>query len=555
MSQSTTPDQEVIDAVGAADPAGVPSGSELISGLAYPLLHGAAMGKEAVGLTAELLRIGVGRSETEPTRGDRRFRDPAWQENPVYHRLAQAYLASCLAVDHLVEDLDRNNSRQAEKARFVMGILTSAAAPTNYLPTNPAALKKVLDTGGKSVLRGMSNFLSDLRHNGGMPSTVKRGVLKVGEDLALTPGSVVSRDDLAELIQYTPSTGKVRERPTLVVPPPIGRYYFLDLAPRRSFVEYSVSRGLQTFMLSWRNPTGEQSDWDIDTYAQRVESAIDEVREITGSDDVNVIGFCAGGILTAGVLNHFAATGNTSVHSASFAVTLLDFGLSAPIGAFSSARLLSLARSNSRRAGVISGRAMGSVFSWMRPNELVWNYWVNNYLLGEDPPVFDILAWNADGTNLPAALHGQFLDIFADNTLVQPGGMSVLGEPVDLGSIDVPKFVVGGINDHLTPWHGTYRTVQLLSGESTYVLSNAGHIASLVNPPDNPKASYFTGDTDPELSSQEWLDQAEKQTGSWWEKWADWSVERSGSEKKAPRAAGNKTHPELGPAPGLYVRE
>ena len=284
------------------------------------------------------------------------------------------------------------------------------------------------------------------------------------------------------------------ERPVIVVPPPIGRYYFLDLRPGRSFVEYAVSRGLQTFLISWRNPSKEQADWDIDTYAQRILDAVDAVREMTGAENVNVIGFCAGGILQTAVLNKLAAMGDDRIHSASYAVTLLDFGQSAPISAFSSARLLSFARWKSGRAGVISARAMGNAFTWMRPNDLVWNYWVNNYLMGEDPPVFDILSWNADGTNLPGRLHQQFLDIFEHNPLVTPGGIEALGVA------DRPRArsrcrrtSPGAINDHLTPWKSTYRTTQFLAGDCTFALSNAGHIASLVNPPGNPKASYYTG--------------------------------------------------------------
>lgn len=320
MRQETvTEPDEVADAVGAAEPAGMPSGAELVESLTRPLLHATAVGKEAAALSAELLRIGIGRSEVEPEPRDARFRDPAWSENPLYHRLAQSYVAVCRAVENLVDETDKGDWRQREKTRFAMGILTSAMAPTNFLAGNPAALKKALDTGGRSVVRGLGNFLDDLRHNGGMPSMVRPGALEVGEDLAVTPGSVVARDEVAELIQYTPMTREVYERPTLVVPPPIGRYYFLDLAPGRSFVEYAVSRGLQTFVLSWRNPTAEQAAWDMDTYARRVVEAIDEVKRITGSPDVNVIGFCAGGIIGATVLSHLALHGDTSVHSASFA--------------------------------------------------------------------------------------------------------------------------------------------------------------------------------------------------------------------------------------------
>ena len=313
------------------------------------------------------------------------------------------------------------------------------------------------------------------------------------------------------------------ERPLLIVPPPIGRFYFLDLRPGRSFVEYAAGRGLQTFLLSWRNPTAGQSDWDMDTYARRVSAAIDTCREITGSPDVNVIGFCAGGIITTALLNHLAAAHDDRVHSMSYAVTLLDFGLPAPITAFSGQRLLTFACRRSRHKGIITSREMGSAFTWMRPDDLVFNYWVNNYLMGEKPPAFDILAWNADGTNLPGALHGQFLEIFRDNLLTRPGGLTVLGTPVHLERINVPAFVTGAVTDHLTPWKGCYQTTQLLGGPSTFVLSHSGHIASLVNPPGNPKAHYWTGAA-PGADPEKWLATAEKQQGSWWETWASWVI-------------------------------
>jgi polyhydroxyalkanoate synthase len=387
-----------------------------------------------------------------------------------------------------------------------------------------------------------------------MPSQTDRTVFKVGEDLAISPGGVVARYELAELLQYQPSTTAVRGRPVLIVPPPIGRHYFLDLRPGRSFVEYAVSRGLQVFMLVWRNPGPEQGHWDLDDYAAAVVSAMDTIKEVTGAEDLNVLGFCAGGIITTTVLNHLAAGGDHRVHSASFAVTLLDFASRAPIGAFHSRGLLSLARWKSGRAGIISGRSLGQVFSFMRPDDLVFNYWVNNYLLGEDPPVFDILAWNADSTNLPATLHRQFLQIFENNVLCQPGALNVLGTPVRLDRISVPTYVTGGITDHLTPWQGCYRTTQLIAGPSTFVLSNAGHIASLINPPGNPKASYYTAGS-PGPDPDEWLAGAQQHTGSWWEDWADWILGRSGDERPAPTKLGSHRHPVLDPAPGRYVRD
>jgi polyhydroxyalkanoate synthase subunit PhaC len=556
MSQTHDPSRVAQDAVAATDPIGVPSLGGLLTAASDTLLQGRSVARASVGLAVALSRVAVGLSEVAPARSDWRFKDPTWATNPLYKRMAQGYLAVCDAVDQVLDDMQAaNDPHRAYRARFAMGILTSAAAPTNTLWGNPAAIKRTFETGGANLIRGVRNYVDDLRRNGGMPSMAKPGALQVGEDMAVTPGQVVERDEYAEVLQYAPSTQTVRERAVLVVPPPIGRFYFLDLRPGRSFVEYLVSRGLQTFMLSWRNPKPEQADWDIDAYAARISRAIDVVREITRCDDVNLIGFCAGGILQTAVLNRDAARGDQRVASASYAVTLLDFGLPAPIAAFASPRLLSLARWNSSRQGVIGARAMSGVFTWMRPNDLVWNYWVNNYLMGEDPPVFDILSWNADGTNLPAALHRQFLNIFEHNPLPTPGALESLGTPVDLSTIKVPHYVVGAIADHLTPWKGTYRTTQLLGGDSSFVLSNAGHIASLVNPPGNPKASYFTGPTDADRSPQEWLDGAVQQSGSWWEHWADWALERSGGEKQAPAELGSECNPAREPTPGSYVLE
>jgi polyhydroxyalkanoate synthase subunit PhaC len=556
MPETQNPSEVAEDAVASGDDVALPTLAGLVDGLAATVLRGTAMAKAGVVLGTESARIALGRSEVAPQRGDWRFKDPTWSSNPVYRRIGQLYLAWCAAVDSVLDDVEQTTDpHRAERARFVMNILTSAAAPTNTLLGNPAAVKKTFEVGGANLVRGVEHFVSDLRHNGGMPSMAKPGALKVGVDLALTPGNVIDKDEFAELLLYAPSTETVHERPLLVVPPPIGRYYFLDLRPGRSFVEYATSRGLQTFLISWRNPSAEQSDWNIDTYAQRILDAVDTVREVTGAPDVNVIGFCAGGILQTAVLNKLAATGSDRIHSASYAVTLLDFGQSAPIGAFSSARLLSLARRNSGRAGVISARDMGKAFTWMRPNDLVWNYWVNNYLMGEDPPVFDILSWNADGTNLPAALHRQFLDIFESNPLPKPGAMEALGVPIDLGTIKVPIYVTGAVSDHLTPWKSTYRTTQLMSGDCTFALSNAGHIASLVNPPGNPKASYYTGPLEKNQSPSEWLEGAHQHAGSWWEHWGDWVTERSGDRVTAPVTLGSERLPAQAPAPGSYVRE
>jgi len=549
-------EDEALGIVEAGEAIGIPTVTLLLQGMAMTLAQPRSVARETRRLAGDTLRILAGKSDRGPAKGDRRFADPAWAQNPAFRRLGQEYLSLCESVGHLVDDLDHSQRswQDAERARFVANIVMSAAAPTNFMLSNPAALKRAFDTGGLSMARGARQWWRDVRENGGMPSQTDRSAFEVGTDLAMTTGAVVDRDELAEVIQYTPATATVRRQPVLIIPPPIGRYYFLDLRPGRSFVEYAVSRGLQVFIISWRNPDPGLGGLGMDAYAARIRSAIDVVGEICDTPELSTIGFCAGGILMSTVLNHLAATDAGRVRAASFAVTLLDFDSRAALGAFSAPRLLELARKRSSRAGVITGRQLGNVFSWMRPDDLVFNYWVSNYLMGDPPPAFDILAWNADSTNLPARLHAEFLDIFKHNTLCQPGAVQVLGTGVDLSRITVPTFVTGAITDHLTPWKGCYRTTELVGGPSTFVLSNAGHIASLVNPPGNPKATYYING-EPGAGPDTWFKSAVKQPGTWWEVWADWTAERSGAEVPAPGSVGSGAHPPLEPAPGGYVRD
>ncbi|QJY49607.1 alpha/beta fold hydrolase [Pseudonocardia broussonetiae] len=554
-SVEPVPDDEAdaLDVVEGGEAVGIPSVAGVLKGVASAFAQPGPVTRGAARLARDLVSIGRGTDDHTPHPKDKRFADPAWSTNPIFRRLAQSYLALGAELNRLVDEYENGSAdwHDVERARFAVSALTSALSPTNQLPTNPAALKRAFDTAGASVLRGARQFAHDVRHNGGLPTQTDRTAFTVGEDLGVTPGDVIHRDEVAELIEYRPSTATVHERPLLIIPPPIGRFYFLDLRPGRSFVEYAVSRGLRVFMLSWRNPTAEQADWDIDTYARRILSAVDIVKDVAGVEDVNSLGFCAGGILQTAVLGHLAAKGEHGIHAASYGVTLLDFGVRAPIGAFSAPQALEMARADSRRKGVITAQSLATVFSWMRPDDLIFNYVVNNWLMGERPPVFDILAWNADGTNLPAALHSQFLDIFRSNTLAEDR-LEVLGTPIELGEITAPVFVTGALNDHLTPWTGCYRTTELVGGPSTFVLSNAGHIASLVNPPGNPKASYFIGG-DSSDGPEQWRATAEKRQGTWWEAWADWVVGRSGDERPAPTSGGDAHHPPLEPAPGSYV--
>jgi len=504
------------------------------------------------GLAAEAARITVGRSAIAPDRKDWRFADATWQDNQLYRRVMQYYLAWAESMEAMVTSANLD-WRAEERARFFMGIAVSAAAPTNTFLGNPAALKRAIETGGGSLISGLRNFIDDQRHNGGMPAQVRRDAFVIGKDLAASPGAVIYRDEVCEVLQFAPSTPQVHVRPLVVIPPQINKYYFMDLAPGRSFIEYTVSRGITCFVISWRNPDGRHADWDFDTYAAAALRAIDVARDTANSDDVNVIGMCAGGILTATVLNHLAHTSDERVATATLGVTLLDFSVPTTVGLFNTAPLMATARGRSQMRRGLDGRSLGSVFSWLRPNELVWNYWVNNYLLGKQPPVFDILAWNSDPTNLPAALHRQFLEVFQDNTLVNPGAFKVLGTPVELGKVTVETYVTGAVADHLTPWKGCYRSTQLLGGSSTFVLSYSGHIASLVNPPGNPKAHFFAG-PEPEPDPDAWQAKAQKVAGTWWEHWADWAIQRSGDTRRSPTSLGSRKFRVIEPAPGAYVR-
>ena len=493
----------------------------------------------------------LGRSTVTPHKGDRRFADPAWVSHPFYRRLGQAYLTVERAIGDAVEDADIDWSTR-ERARFAAGILASGLAPTNTLVGNPTALKHAFDTGGASLVRGGRNLLGDLRHTR-MPRQVDASPFTVGENVGATPGEVVWRNEVLEIIQYTPTTPTVRTVPLLVVWSVINRHYILDLGKDRSFIEYAVGQGLQVFVTSWRNPTAEQADWDLDTYAQALLDATDAIREITGSEQVGTIGLCAGGQLLAAVMAHLRGAGDDRVAHAAFGVSQIDMSVPNVAALALHPALTGVTRVATEATGVVDGRAIAAVFSWLRPTELVWNQWVNNYLMGKDAPQYDILAWNNDTTRVPGALQRDLLRIAMDNLLVTPGGLSLLGTPVDLGAITADTYVVGAETDHLVPWQGAYRSTQLLGGDSTFVLSGGGHIQHLVNPPGNPKAHFRTGPVAEQADA--WLEGSSQQAGSWWPHWADWAVARSGEERPAPKRLGSRRNKPIEPAPGRYVME
>ncbi len=545
--------EAALDAINAGLATGRVGSFPAAAALANALAHSPGIVSRAAALARDLVQAAAGMTAVAPAKGDTRFADPAWRDHPVYRRLGQAYLAAEKAITDAVDSADVN-WRTAEQARFAARILATALAPTNTLPGNPAALRRAFDTAGLSLLRGARNLAADVAAGRRAPRQVDTRPFRLGENLGATAGAVVFRNEVVEIIQYSPATPTVRAVPLLVVWSLINRFYVLDLAPGRSFIEYAVSQGITVFVTSWRNPAAQQAHWDLNTYAAALVEAMDAVGEITGSDQVGTIGLCSGGQLLAGVLAHLAALGDDRVAYACFGVSQLDMSVPSVAGLAITPPLPGLARFATRATGVVDGRDIAAAFSWLRPNELVWSYWVNNYLMGQDPPAYDILAWNEDSTRLPGAVARQLLRIAEHNLLATPGGLTLLGTPVDLSKAAVDTYVIGAETDHLVPWKCAYRTTQLLGGEATFVLSGGGHIQHLVNPPGNPKARYRTGPR-PGAEPGAWLAGSTRHEGTWWGHWAQWLHARSGAQRPAPQTPGSHEHKPIEPAPGSYVRQ
>ncbi|HWU20317.1 MAG TPA: alpha/beta fold hydrolase [Nocardioides sp.] len=504
------------------------------------------------GLGAEAGRILIGSSDVTPRRGDRRFNDAAWRDNPLLKRLSQVYLAAGTTVDQLVSDADLD-PRDRKRVRFLMENLVEALAPSNVPLVNPESAKAVIDTAGLSLVRGGTQLVKDLASAPRIPEMVDTSGFTLGENVAATPGEVVFRSEVLELIQYAPSTDEVYDVPLMIVPPTINKFYAVDLAPGRSLIEHSVSAGRQTFVISWRNPDARHAGWNFDTYVRAILDALDAVEEITGAEQTFLGGICSGGILASITTAYLAGIGRQDrIAGLCLAVTVIDNHDAGTVSALSDPRLAKLAKAKSARNGYLDGRALAEVFAWLRPSDLIWNYWVNNYLLGKKPPAFDILFWNADTTRMSAGLHADFVDMAVDNALTQPDAITVMGVPIDLAKVTVDSYIVAGIADHITPWENCYRTTQLLGGTSRFILSTSGHIAALVNPPGNPKASFHTND-DTSLDAKTWLKGAETHQGTWWTDVSIWLAERSGEMIPAPKELGSTRLQPLAPAPGTYV--
>ncbi len=496
-------------------------------------------------------RMALGATGAPPATPDRRFQDRAWSENPLLCFVLGSYLASARTAHEVIEEIELDEETR-RKAAFALGLLLDAAAPSNLPWVNPTVVKEAYDTGGRSVVRGARLFLEDLARNGGRPSQVDTEAFELGRNLAATPGRVVFRNELLELLAYEPATERVHARPILYIPPWINRYYVLDLSPSRSFVEYAVAQGFTVLAISYRNPDETMAKLTLDDYLREgFLTALERTSELTGAETVNVVSVCVGGTLTAIGLAVLAARGEAErVGCAALLNTLVDFAEPGEISAFTDEAAIKRIERRVQRRGYMDPAEISEPFTLMKGNDLIWRYVVSNWLMGQDPPAFDILAWNADSTQLPANMHSFYLRSLYMKNLLAKGELEIAGQTLSLAEVKSDAYIVGAVNDHIVPWQGSYQATHLLAGEVRYVLTSGGHIAGIVNPP-NPKAWYEVAEENP-ATPQAWQELATRHSGSWWEDWEQWGAERAGPLGPPP-PVGSDRYPALGDAPGEYV--
>ena len=487
---------------------------------------------------------------------DRRFADVSWAQNPLAAFSAAAYLLNARTMTQLAESIEADEKTRA-RIRFGVEQWVAAMSPSNYLALNPEAQKKALETQGESLAKGIANLLHDMRQ--GHVSMTDESLFEVGRNVATTEGAVVFENDLFQLIEYKPLTAKVYERPFLLVPPCINKYYILDLQPENSLVRYAVSEGHRTFVVSWRNPDASlgQKTWD-DYIQEAVITAIDTVQKIAGAEQINALGFFVGGTMLANALAILAARGQEPVASATFLTTLIDFADTGILDVFIDENFVRMREMLMAKGGLMRGQELASTFSFLRPNDLVWNYVVGNYLKGETPPPFDLLYWNSDSTNLPGPFYAWYLrNFYLENNLIKPNALTVCGHPIDLNRLTLPVYIYGSREDHIVPIHAAYASTQVLPGEKRFVMGASGHIAGVINPPAKGKRSHWTRE-DGELPAtlEEWMAGATEHKGSWWTDWSQWLQGHAGKQIAAPKGYGKSPrYKAIEPAPGRYVKQ
>jgi polyhydroxyalkanoate synthase len=513
--------------------------------------------EESADLAKELQKVANGQSNWTIQRNDKRFNDPAWTENTFYKSLLHGYMAWSQSLQSFAEKVGLE-PKETGRAKFLLSQISEALAPTNFLLSNPTALKLAIESGGKTLLDGYQNFLKDVAERRPIPSQVDSLPFKVGENLAATPGHVVMRHEMFELIQYTPQTEQVWRRPILFVPSIINKYYAFDLAPGRSLFEFLVKNGFTLFSMVFRNPKPEHDHWGMEAYIEAIDAAFHAVQEISGVEDPHTMAACGAGPVVVSLAGYYAASGQRNIGSMTLFVAPLDTSGMADtpgLGDFIDPKLSEVLKRWPTRRDRVSAEELTLIFAMLRPNDLIWNYWVNNYLMGKQPAPFDVLYWNADGTGMAAEFNRDFRKFVEKNPLARSGSMSVKGAPIaDISKFDFDSYVIGAATDHICPWPTVYRSAQMLGERCQFTLGASGHIQTIVCPPGNPKASYFTN-PDLSTSSEGWLQKAQRTEGSWWGHFSTWCAERSGSMVPAPSSPGSARHPSLGKAPGTYVFE
>ncbi len=532
-----------------------------VSGLSLPMQQLAQIQGDYLKSATDVWNLSLQRLQSEGEKsapiGDRRFAASEWLANPASAMTAELYLLNARTLMQMAESVEGDAKTKA-RIRFAVQQWIDASSPSNFLALNPEALKKALDTKGKSIATGMQHLLADLKK--GSVSQTDESLFEVGRNVASTAGDVVFENELFQLIEYKPLTAKVHERPFLFVPPCINKFYILDLQPENSVIRYTVEQGHRTFVISWRNPDQSMVNLTWDDYIEQGPiAALKAVQQISGQDTVNTLGFCVGGTILATALAVLAARGEKPAHSLTLLTTLLDFRETGILDIFIDEsvvkmREVTIGPDAPTGPGLLKGKELASTFSFLRPNDLVWNYVVGNYLKGETPPPFDLLYWNGDSTNLPGPMYTWYLrHMYLQNELKDPGALTVCGQKVDLGSIDAPVFVYGSREDHIVPWDAAYRSVPLFKGKRKFVLGASGHIAGVINPPAKGKRSHWVNDKTPD-DAQAWFDGATEQPGSWWPVWTDWLKPLGGKLVAAPKTPGGGGHKAIEPAPGRYVK-
>ena len=492
----------------------------------------------------------------QPEHGDRRFRDPAWGDNALFDFIKQSYLLTSRWLVETVNQLEGSDEKTRQKIDFYTRQFVDAMAPSNFVATNPEVLRATLESGGENLLRGLNNLLDDLGRGRGRLAIKMTDLdaFELGKNVAVTPGKVIFQTELMQLIQYAPTTEQVYQRPLLVIPPWINKYYILDLQPKNSFIRYALDQGFTVFVISWVNPDADHAGKTFEDYmVEGPLAALDAIAQATGEREANVVGYCLGGTLLAATLAYLAEKQDRRIKAATFLASLTDFEDPGELGVFIDEEQLAAMDESMARRGYLEGREMATTFNMLRANDLIWSFVINNYLMGKEPFPFDLLYWNSDSTRMPYAMHSFYLRRFyQENRLIEPGGISLCGVPIDLRKIRLPVYMLSTREDHIAPWASTYAATRLYRGKTTFVLAGSGHIAGIINPPSVEKYGYWTNAALP-ADAADWLEGAAQHAGSWWPHWRDWSAAHAG-KKIAARHPGDGALTPIEDAPGSYVR-